>query len=254
MLVANFAAYFDTSGNEREGAILVAVGAVATVGDWIAFDERRLAQMAREGVGHFSMKDFTAFDHDFADGWKGNESRRRPFLGDLLTFTNEHVIKLVVTTLAMDDYRSVDHEREVTETFGGMYALACANCVARTMRWIVDELPDEAAHAFVEDGDIGQPAFRELIKRDFPMPDRWLSIIPKYGEGEAEITPFHVPDFIAYEYRREHEQHAAGHRHHPIRVPLTMIRGALYPEVGILTKETIESMCDDMNVAYRKRG
>jgi hypothetical protein len=260
-----FAGYFDAAGSESNSDVIVACGALSFTGDWARFDREWSAVMAAEGVRSFHMKDFAAFKPPF-DGWRDNEPRRREFLGSLIRLTNETVFRLYVTTLVLSDYRRVNAEFRMTEHFANPYAWAMANCLFHTFDWLLGDeepppgdpqrpvSPEDGIAFFVEKGDTGQGGLRQLMTalgwtdREY---DETIQVIPK-RLGEEDLTPFHVADFVAYEYRSEHRYFVENRRTKPTpRGALKAIRSELYPRVGVVTAEMMRQACIENNVPPR---
>jgi len=61
-----YTAYFDESGSPVEGKALVVAGYVASVEQWLKFDDEWRETLACEGVKRFHMRDFA---HSLKVGW-----------------------------------------------------------------------------------------------------------------------------------------------------------------------------------------
>jgi hypothetical protein len=59
-------AWFDTSGNEKEGPVLVAVGVLSTARRWRAFDRRFMEVLRRYHVSTLHMYDYKHSRNEFA--------------------------------------------------------------------------------------------------------------------------------------------------------------------------------------------
>lgn len=244
--------YFDASGTQEDEHVLVAAGAVTDVDDWIGFDEEWLACRAANGVKHFRMEECAHFMKDFAE-WRDNEPKRKAFLGELVRLTNEHVQRLYVSTLVLSDYKRIDQKYQATEVFGGAYSLAAANSIFRMFEWLhTERAPDDAISVFVERGDIGQDGFRRLMESELGELADTVQIIPKRDPIAGDITPFDVPDFVAYEYRSEHAfRQATGKLKDKPRGLLSEIRKMLYPKVGVMDYDSMERACVKAKVPLR---
>jgi hypothetical protein len=264
--VGTFAGYFDVAGSEKESDVIVACGALSYVDDWTIFDEHRMAAMRAAGVTTFHMKDFAHFKPPFDVGWRGDEQKRADFLGSLIRQTNESVYRLYVSTLVLSDYASVNAEYQMAERLANPYAWVTANCLFNTFDWLFSEngeaadspspvLANDGVAFFVEKGDRGQDGLRKLMKllgwtdEEF---DKTVQLISK-KIADQDVTPFHVPDFVAYEYRSEHRYFAVNRKlkARP-RGALAAVRAELYPRVGIITAETMRQACIDSDVPRRQ--
>jgi hypothetical protein len=78
-----FTLYCDASGNETDPLFVVA-GAVGTVEGWKAFDRDWKLALSDNGLTYFRMSEFAQSKGQFANGWEGNEDRRRAFLNRLI--------------------------------------------------------------------------------------------------------------------------------------------------------------------------
>lgn len=261
-----FTGYFDAAGSESDSDVIVACGALSFTDDWDRFDQEWSAVMRTEGVPSVHMKDFAAFKPPFDVGWRDNEPRRREFLGSLIRLTNETVFRLYVTTLVLSDYKRVNAKFQMSEHLANPYAWVMANCLFHTFDWLLGEdepppgdprrpvSPEDVVGLFVEKGDAGQGGLRKLMKvlgwtdREY---DETIQVIPK-RLGEEDITPFNVPDFVAYEYRSEHRYFVENRQKRPVpRRALQAVRAELYPRVGIVTAEMMRQACIDNDVPRR---
>lgn len=251
--------YCDASGTELGQVnehVLVTAGVVARVDKWDEFDRRWLETMEKKyGVCHFHMKKFAHFKECFEHGWAGkeNEPKRTEFLRDLLTLAKELTERVFVSTLFLNDYRALDGKYCATETLGGAYSYAQASCVVRAFEWMRENLPsDDRVHFWVEHGDPGQEAFRRFIQEQVGFPPKTIDFLRKRTDTDEDITPYHIADFVAYEYHSEHNVWAAtSRRKAKTRGALTAIREALNPDVGILRYKSIEQMCLDVGAPLR---
>jgi hypothetical protein len=254
--MAAFTGYFDASGTQEEGAVLVAAGAFANVDHWGTFDEQWRDLMAKEGVTNFRMHDLAHFKKSFATGWRENETRRRQFLQAFMTLANQTVEASFVTTLVLSDYHAVNEKYQITEFFGGAYSLAQANCVTRVVGWVLEnKAPADEVYFFVEHGDVGQDAFRKLMRENLGYIADYVILLPKRNESGEDITPYHVADVVAYEHHSEHTFVAlTGTEKGKPRGLLTNIRETLKPDVGILERDVLERMCVVAKVPLRTRA
>jgi hypothetical protein len=263
--VRAFAGYFDAAGTESDSDVIVACGALSYVDDWVAYDEARLASLKAFAVDTFHMKNFAQFKPPYDVGWRGDEPKRKEFLGSLVRQTNESVYRIYVTTLVLSDYEKVNREYQMAEHLANPYAWVMANCLFHTFDWVLGKhgeepdptcpvLPSDGVAFFVEKGDAGQPGLRRLMiamgwtDKEF---EQTIQFISKHDAGD-DITPFHVPDFVAYEYRSEHRYRVVNQEAKArSRGALTAIRDELYPRVGIVTADALRSACALNNVPRR---
>jgi hypothetical protein len=267
--VPAFLGYFDVAGSESESDVIVACGAVSFLDDWAEFDAQRLAAMSAVGVRNFHMKDFAHFKKEYAVGWNGfeNEEKRRVFLADLIRAVNENVYRIYVTTLVLSDYQKVNEEYELTERPGSPYTWVMANCLFHVFDWVLGEggagtdpgcpvQPSDGVGFHIEAGDSGQDGIRRLMLKLGWTEEEFRNLVyfsPK-RERDEDVTPFHVPDFVAYEYRSEHRHVVVhGEKKEKPRGSLRSIRAELQPRVGIVTEETMRAACELNEVPRRKK-
>ena len=122
-------AWFDASGHQKEGPVLVAVGVMSTARRWNAFDRRFLKVLRQYGVSTLHMYDYKHSQGDFAS-WKGDEPRRAAFLADLIKVAAAWIDRVFVRGTVVDDYRSVNQRYRLTERFKGIYAITQAGSLA----------------------------------------------------------------------------------------------------------------------------
>src|SRR5437870_595584 len=102
-----FTGYFDGSGSPDDTIAVVVAGFVATAEQWIEF-ERNWNDCLRDfEVSSLHMRHFAHSRGEFA-AWKGNEEKRRRFLGRLISIIRIRVWHSFASAVVMEDYRNVD--------------------------------------------------------------------------------------------------------------------------------------------------
>jgi len=198
------------------------------------------------------MREFTAFKGEYV-GWRRKEAERKDFLGELVRLTNERVQRLFVTTLVLSDFREVNERFQLLETYQSAYALAAASTLFATAEWVFAERePTDGLVFFVERGDAGQGSLLKTTRARFGTIEV-VQVIGKTAADGEEITPFHVPDFIACEYRSEHAYFDINKQAKAKpRGALTAIRRMLYPRVGVIDRSALQRMCAEAEIPRRR--
>jgi len=252
--VVALAGYSDASGSQADNHMLVVAGLVGELDDWNSFDRQWLERLKSEGIEAFRMADFAHFWGDFREGWEGDEPRRIAFIQTLVRLTNETAYKAFVKAVNLADYRALDRAYKLTESFGGPYAIAQAQCLIAAFEWMQSDLKARGevkspVKFFVEEGDMGQDAFRALLREQIHVFEPYVSIVPKQPAGE-EVTPFHACDLIAYEHRLLYERVVTGATH-TWRQSLKEIRATLSPKPTIVDHDALTRMIEKDSVPKR---
>src|SRR5665213_2033213 len=167
--MAVFSAWFDTSGEEKQGPIVVAVGVMSSAVRWNAFDRRFMKVLRKYGVSSLHMKEYAHSNGEFAS-WKADESRRAAFLAELVKAAGPWIDRVFVRATIVDDYRKVNQRYRLTERMRGVYAITQGGCLGQAIDWgyhSSNRPKKDKFHAFVEQGDTGQDAFREFVKKEW---------------------------------------------------------------------------------------
>jgi hypothetical protein len=116
-----FAAYFDGSGSPDDTVAVAVAGFVATVRQWKEFERNWKDCLNDFGVSALHMRDFAHSRGEFTE-WKGDENRRRRFLGRLISIIQVRVQHSFASVVRMDESRKVDTKYRLSE-FSKPYAL-----------------------------------------------------------------------------------------------------------------------------------
>jgi hypothetical protein len=190
-------AYFDASGTDDQTAMSVA-GCIATPESWEAFNRDWTLALTEWGVPEFHMRQF-AHSVGVFGGWKGQEDRRRAFLGRLISIIKQHTAQTVGVAHFLRDYRQVDAVFNLRDVWGAPYTVTtfCALIIALNWR---DALHAGAAIAFkVEKGDKDQWQLGRLLKRlKFAHS---FEILPKRPRDSSvkDVHAFQAADLLAWE-------------------------------------------------------
>jgi hypothetical protein len=189
-IMTKYTAYFDASGSPDDTIAVVCAGFVAPDDQWVEFNRNWSDCLRDFGVSALHMRHFAHSFREFAT-WKGDEDRRRRFLGRLISIVKTRVWHSFASAVVMEDYRRVDTKYRLAE-FSKPYTLAGGTCVAKLYRWKKRwARPDDAVSFVFEDGD--------KDKGDLMRALREYGIEPKFLKKEDAMA-FQAADLLAYEH------------------------------------------------------
>lgn len=195
-----FRAYFDASGKEREGTVVVA-GWLASADAWVALQRQWNAVLAKHNVPYFHMKEFAHSVGAFGQGWKGYEPRRRRFLSDLIQVLYDTVEYGVAKAATYENFRNADREYKISEKYGNAYALVAHACMRQVNDYMQAFLPDlkanDVSYVF-ESGDDGMHHVVRLAhETGLPVPAFHPS--RPQNDNRSFVVQLQCADFAAYE-------------------------------------------------------
>lgn len=259
--MAAFIGYYDTGGAEHQGRMVVTAGVVATVGEWSQIDKRWMRILRREQLATFHMKEIAHWRGDIAkwplvDG-KRDEARRRALFDDLLN-ASVGIRQAFVRAVILDEYNDFDARYKFTETVGGAYTIAQAQCLIQSQEWLSDRSTEGGQHywkAVVEQGDAGQKAFRRFCESALTyMP----AFVPKLNDRGEVITPLALADLIAYEHHHLYTAVKTAWNHGLVRLPndkrsprISRLKATLPIDASLVTGESLDKMREALEVEAR---
>jgi len=185
--------YCDASGNERE-PLTVAGSVLATADEWLEFEPKWKAVLAKYGVEEFHAVDFAHCAKQFKKGWRDQE-RRNAFSWDLLSVLSVTIRRWFGIVILQSEYQKADQIYAIHENFQP-FAIASETCIQSAFAWRdahhLDYLP---LKCFFESGDSHWGQMSDRIKERFgeaPIP------------GSKKDAPLQAADFVAYEVRKAH--------------------------------------------------
>lgn len=203
--MATFIACFDASGSERDARtpFLTVAGFLSTAEQWVAFTELWNKRLADDGLAYFRMVEYAQSVKQF-ESWKGQESRRKRLLGDLVDLIKSHAFRkfgCTVEVAAINKYLDDALKEEFHLT---AYTLAGMACGGDVQMWALREGEGltQTPFAFVfEDGDIGKGKLKQRFE-EVGLGTPYFS--PKKDTIENGIlvpgfTPLQAADILAYE-------------------------------------------------------
>lgn len=196
-----FTACFDASGTEHDRRFLVVAGFVSTADLWTQFDEGWRKRLREDGLSYFHMVEFAQSSGQFKDGWKGNESRRRKLLSDLMEILQRYAFRkfgCCIENKLLQDHLSDERKNQYhLRTF----SLAGYYCAVQVHQWHNETHPRNPVKLVYEDGDLGKGDLIKRLKEDgYGTPDfePKKDTPTKLGMRPA-FTPLQAADFLAYE-------------------------------------------------------
>ena len=205
-LIAMFRAYFDGSGKIDQHEVIVFAGWVSTSQKWSEFARAWTAVLRkpRYNVPYFHMKEFAHSVGAFANGWKGDEDKRRDFLGELIAVIYSTVQFGVAQTVSRAGYAEIDREYELSEHYGSEYALSAFLCMTEAYNWVAKREKRRVMRvSYVFDrGDQGKGDLIRLAEQaNWPIPAFHASR-DDAKTGECGVVQLQAADFAAYELFR----------------------------------------------------
>ncbi|MGA9566549.1 MAG: hypothetical protein WBS19_13565 [Candidatus Korobacteraceae bacterium] len=203
-LFAMFTPYFDSSHSGSGKGIWVVSGWLSTVEQWERFTVDWKLVLAKYDVPYFHMKEFAHSVDAYANGWKGEDTKRANFIRSLLSVIKDYARASFSSMIESRVFAEVDKEYEVRENFGNEYALCGRTCVAKVNLWLRAHGYDRPAEYVFEDGDergrlshlIESTGYAAPIFK--PSRDR----VTEDGLVVPGLIPLQAADFAAYELRK----------------------------------------------------
>ena len=188
-----FILYCDASGNETDPLFVVA-GAVGTVEGWTRFDRDWKLALSENGLAYFRMSEFAQSKGQFAEGWEGNEDRRRELLNRLVGIIISSVECWIGAALFRRDYDKADQVYQLHE-YLQPYPLCGVTCIEMAHTWMKANHVEYLNIEYVfESGD-------EHASQLFQRTKEYFGKEP-FFKTKAQATPLHLADFAAYEIRK----------------------------------------------------
>lgn len=254
-LMALCAAYLDASGEPAGYTVMTVAGMVAPVEKWKRFEVAWTEALAKESIKVFHMTDFASSNGEFA-AWKENTARRKRFIGALVQIVRRHTNKLLMASVELDGWRSVNRAYLLEEQLYSPYALCGYAVVGQGLQWAKNKgiAPSHIKFVF-EDGDSGKGGLSRLCKQE--------GITPLF-QPKSDVVPCQAADLIAWKNRIAFTnalRHGASWMQTGPKRALEGIDKELESltnvlvrpgQVGIFSRETLLDLC--RNKKFPKRG
>jgi hypothetical protein len=200
--LAAFTAYFDASGSEIGQPVLAVGGFLASAEAWLDFDREWLARLKTDGLDYFHTSEFNASRGQFKNGWKGDESRRRNLIADLVKIIVGNVGRKFGSVVVNDKFNAAISPEERKQWLLGSYSLAGRTCAARVRGWAKTEKLRSVPRLVFEEGDSGRGELSKILQQDgfaapifAPKKDTTDSV----GTVVKAAVPLQAADLWAYE-------------------------------------------------------
>lgn len=182
-----FAAYFDDSGKDNQGSVVVCGGAVSTVDKWDKLTAEWVPILAKYGLTELHMKTV------YRDIGKPNADS---LVGELADCIKRRTNKTFGCAVLWKDWRKVNRKFRLKEEIGTPFPFAALGCLSHLQDWA--KKPERAVDmadipCIFEHGSEGMAMVRKICKREFG-----IDIL----EGGKSIIPLQVADFVAWHNRR----------------------------------------------------
>jgi hypothetical protein len=186
-----FTVYFDGSGAPDDTNALTVAGFIAPTNQWLRFDRKWNKCLSDYGVSALHMKDYCHSQREFAS-WKGDEKKRRRFIGRLIRIIKSCVSHSFGCAVGMEDYRKVDAQFQLSERVKP-YGLTGITCIYLVGQWAqMNSVPFKDILFVFEKGDKDANNLRALAEQELKLD---LLFWPK----EKSIA-FQAADLLAYEH------------------------------------------------------
>jgi hypothetical protein len=238
--MTRYAAYLDASGQD-DGVhrVITVAGIVSSIEKWERFEKEWCAALARHGVRAFHMTDFAASRQEFKL-WKGDKGRRSQFIDELASIIKRNTNKIVVSSVELSGWRSMNKDYALDEVLGGPYELCGISAVGEVLRWAKRKKLRSSVQFIFEHGD---PGMGELGKRC-----RREGVEPNF-KRKSEAVPFQAADLIAWKHRiamTEATKLSEGDEAGMDAILTSLSAVEVTPTVGgIFSRESLKRLCKE---------
>lgn len=235
--------YFDASGWDGRSPVIVVAGYLSTADRWIEFENRWKIVLDDHGVTGFHWHDFAHSLNEFKT-WKGNEKKRKDFLGSLICEMERYIHHGFVATFPVEHFHATNKEYFFEEHLGPPYVTSAVACVGYVIKWMIEAGYDDASNSFdfiFEDGDYGKGKMYEIVER--------LTKIRPIFRKKSEHGALQASDFLAAEYRKLRDDYARN-----IIRPRGSLKSMLEKiptDCWEIAPETLQLLCSQNNTPRR---
>lgn len=249
--MVTYRAYYDASGSETDKTGVVVVYAlIASENRWRRFEQGWEELLRGAGLSALHMKSVFADLKRLHPGEddKAIQTRLDALLDGALAALHPWVRKSFSMSLSLDDYRTMNREYPLAESFGNGYAFAAVACVRRVQEWRRRQRPHAPILHIFEAGDNGQDfllaAMPKLAKLGYTY-----AVVPKCDpETDVRVREFEATDYLAWETRRIHHAIAAGQR---LRQRAHTVNSVLKFNDLIFNGTALRRVCETLGIPRR---
>jgi hypothetical protein len=196
-------AFMDETGHpdDPNSKFVGMAGLLAPSNNWERFEKQWKALLKRYDLPFFHMKDY-AHSRKAFEGWKGNETKRRELLAELMqTIRDAHALPFGCT-IPMDSYRSYPKHLQITARSPYYWVfIGCVTQLAGLLR-PARGFDETIAPVFAE-----QTEFQNFAMQVFDMaranPIIGNSIDTPVFRPMQKLVPLQAADLVAYEVHKE---------------------------------------------------
>jgi len=181
--------YCDASGKE-DSTILSVGGFVGEVDGWSHFNQEWTTALADFGLKYFRMSEFAHSVGQFANDWKGKETKRRAVLDRLISLILSHAKFWTGICVLLVDYHRADKDWQLHEK-AYPYPLCGKAAVDTVTKWYNAHHYDCPIEYVFEQGDEHPGQLVELIQQETGRTPNFRT--------KLEAPALQAADFAAYE-------------------------------------------------------
>lgn len=197
-------AYFDDSGSQKQGPVMVVAGWVARVTPWIEFSDQWQALLdEKPGLGYFKLREASRCEEQFG---RFRPKQRDDRVLKFLSLVRKYVAFGVVSSFNWSELKTA--QKETTAMIFDPYQVLFHGIMA-TVVYEVLKIDPNARILFVFDiqGAAGRRA-EMILERVLPiLPPRLRNAVMGVSElDDKEILPLQAADALAWMMRRHAEK------------------------------------------------
>jgi hypothetical protein len=205
-LIAMLTVCFDGSGKDHgDHRIMVVAGFASFAKLWEDFTIKWNKRLQEDGLPYFHAKEFAHSKEVFADGWKGDELRRRKLSSDLMSIIWEFGLRKFGCILILKDFKHATAKRKNTDPNWPVidaYAMAAMRAVESFHHYAKGEGITHNVRYVFEKGD-PEHSLRKIFEGFGYLPPDFFWAKPHTDNKGFSYEPFvglQAADWLAYEY------------------------------------------------------
>lgn len=237
--MATFIAYFDQVESHTDD-VLVLAGCVASLPQWLLFEDDWNRILSASGLRRFQIKEFAQSQGKFKS-WKNKEEKRKQLVDYLNGIIRTRVRKAFSCAVLLHDYRKLDADYTLREHIGDPYTLCARTCVEMCSNWARESgHTDEPIFYVFDAGARHKQQFTEMM-------DRGKLPVPIFGKKEDYLA-LQAAGLVAWEHLKAYDHIKA----HPSKLGAFPSALANIPtEWGLYRAQNLEELCRRHEVPIR---